>query len=61
MNDMLLKIYVKLQTLTASDEGQDLVEYSLLMCLISLSLISGINGIARAVNTTFSNISSSLA
>jgi pilus assembly protein Flp/PilA len=58
---MLLKIYVKLQTLTASDEGQDLVEYSLLMCLISLSLISGINGIARAVNTTFSNISSSLA
>lgn len=61
MNDMLLKIYVKLQTLTASDEGQDLVEYSLLMCLISLSLISGINGIAKAVNTTFSNISSSLA
>jgi pilus assembly protein Flp/PilA len=61
VNDMLLKIYVKLQTLTASDEGQDLVEYSLLMCLISLSLISGINGIARAVNTTFSNISSSLA
>jgi len=61
VNDMLLKIYVKLQTLTASDEGQDLVEYSLLMRLISLSLISGINGIAKAVNTTFSNISSSLA
>jgi Flp pilus assembly pilin Flp len=54
-------MYVKLQNLTASDEGQDLVEYSLLMCLISLSLISGINGIAKAVNTTFSNISNSLA
>jgi pilus assembly protein Flp/PilA len=61
VSDMLLKLYVKLQTLTASDEGQDLVEYSLLLTLISLSLISGINGIAKAVNTTFSNISSSLA
>lgn len=61
MSDVLLMMYVKLQNLTASDEGQDLVEYSLLMCLISLSLISGINGIAKAVNTTFSNISNSLA
>jgi pilus assembly protein Flp/PilA len=61
VSDMLLKLYVKLQSLTASDEGQDLVEYSLLLTLISLSLISGINGIAKAVNATFSNISNSLA
>jgi pilus assembly protein Flp/PilA len=61
VSDMLLKLYVKLQVLTASDQGQDLVEYSLLLTLICLSLISGINGIAKAVNTTFSNISASLA
>jgi pilus assembly protein Flp/PilA len=58
---MLLTLYVKIQVLTASDEGQDLVEYSLLLTLISLSLVAGINGIAKAVNATFSNISSSLA
>jgi pilus assembly protein Flp/PilA len=61
VSDLLLMMYVKLQTLTASDEGQDLVEYALLLCLISLSLITAINGIAKAVNTTFSNISNSLA
>jgi pilus assembly protein Flp/PilA len=61
MNHMLLKLFVILQTLRHSDEGQDLVEYGLMLTLISLALISGINGIARAVNITFSNISSSLA
>jgi pilus assembly protein Flp/PilA len=61
MNNLFLKLNVRLQTLTATEEGQDLVEYGLLLCLISLSLISGINGIAKAVNTTFSQISSSLA
>jgi pilus assembly protein Flp/PilA len=61
VSDVLLTLYVKLQTLSASDEGQDLVEYSLLLTLISLSLVAGINGIAKAVNATFSNISNSLA
>jgi pilus assembly protein Flp/PilA len=61
MNDLLLRLYVKFQTLRISDEAQDLTEYALLLTLISLSLISGINGIAKAVNTTFSNISNSLA
>ena len=61
MNSTLLKLYVKFQNLTTGEEGQDLVEYALLLTMISLALISGISGLASAVNSTFSNISSSLA
>jgi Flp pilus assembly pilin Flp len=61
MSDLFLRLYVKVQVLTSSEEGQDLVEYALLMFFICLSLITGIQGIARAVNNTFSNISTSLA
>jgi pilus assembly protein Flp/PilA len=61
MNNTFLKLYVKFQNLTTGEQGQDLVEYALLLTMISLALISGISGLAKAVNTTFSNISSSLA
>jgi pilus assembly protein Flp/PilA len=61
MNDMLLKLYVKFQGLRASEEGQDLVEYALLVSLIALVCISGISSIATAVNTAFNAVSSSLA
>jgi pilus assembly protein Flp/PilA len=61
MNSTFLKLYVKFQNLTTSEQGQDLVEYALLLTMISLALISGIGGLAKAVNSTFTNISSSLA
>ena len=61
MNKMLARVYVRLHGLKTSEQGQDLIEYALLLSLICLSLITGINGIATAVNNVFSNISSSLA
>ena len=61
MKDALLKIYVRFQGLKFDEEGQDLVEYALLLTMISLALISSINGIASAVKTVFSNVSTSLA
>ena len=57
----LTKLYVELMGLMHGEEGQDLVEYALLCCLISLSLILSINGIAGAVDSVFTKISSSLA
>jgi pilus assembly protein Flp/PilA len=60
MSDWLLKFYVKFVTLRSRDDGQDLIEYAMLLTMICLALISGIGGIAKAVNTTFSNISGSL-
>jgi len=61
MHNTLLKLYTKFQNLANKEQGQDLVEYALLLTMISLALISGISGLASAVNSTFSNISSSLA
>jgi pilus assembly protein Flp/PilA len=61
MRDTLLNLYVKLQGLKHGEEGQDLVEYALLVALIALVCISGVNNVATAVNTVFTNISTSLA
>ncbi len=43
------------------EQGQDMVEYALLVSLIALLCIAGISHIAVSVNGTFSSISSSLA
>ena len=61
MNNLFLALYVKMQNLLANEEGQDLVEYALLVCLIALAAITGVKQVASAVNTVFSNISSSFS
>ena len=40
MNTMLLKLYVKFQDLASREEGQDLVEYALVVALIAFGGIS---------------------
>jgi pilus assembly protein Flp/PilA len=61
MRNLLLNTFVKFQGLKNSEEGQDLVEYALLVALIALVCITGVGNVATAVNTVFTNISSSLA
>jgi len=61
MNNLFLALYVKMQSLMSREEGQDLVEYALLVCLIALAAVTGVTKVATAVNTVFTNISSSLA
>ncbi len=61
MNTMFIKLIVKLQDLASREEGQDLIEYGLLIALISTAAIAGAGKVASAVNAIFSNISSTLA
>jgi len=61
MNSTLMQLYVKFQGLKNGEEGQDLVEYALLVALIALVCVTGVSNVATAVNTVFQNISSSLA
>jgi len=61
MSNTLMSLYVKFQGLRTGEEGQDLVEYALLIALIALVCIAGISNVASAVNSVFTNISSSLA
>ncbi len=60
MNTMLLKAYMKFEALKNGEEGQDLVEYALLVSLIALAAIVGVNDVATAVTNVFSTISNSL-
>jgi len=61
MSSTFLNLYVKLQGLKTGEEGQDLVEYALLIALIALVCVSGVSNVATSINTVFSTISSSLA
>jgi pilus assembly protein Flp/PilA len=60
MHNMLLSGYVKFQNLSSSEDGQDLVEYALLLSLVALAMIASLNGLATTINKTFNNISTSL-
>lgn len=60
MNTLILKLYVKAQNLLTAEEGQDLVEYALLVSLVALGCISAVGSVASAVTTVFNNISTSI-
>jgi pilus assembly protein Flp/PilA len=52
---------VKSLDLLDREEGQDLVEYALIITLIALSAVTGVRHVATAVNSVFSTISVTLA
>ncbi len=52
MNTLYLKMLVKLNDLTTREEGQDLVEYALLVSLIAMACIVSIGKVATAITTT---------
>jgi pilus assembly protein Flp/PilA len=60
MNNQFLNIYVKIQNLLNREDGQDLVEYALLITLVGLAAVSGMGSVASAINTVFGNISTTL-
>jgi pilus assembly protein Flp/PilA len=60
MNNLLIKLYVKFQDLASREEGQDLVEYALVVALIAFGATAGMGKLASGINTAFSNISSQL-
>ena len=61
MNDTLLKLYVKFQDLASREEGQDLVEYALVVALIAFGATAGMKALATGLNTAFNNISTNLS
>jgi pilus assembly protein Flp/PilA len=61
MNNMLLKLYVKFQDLMSREEGQDLVEYALLVALISLAAVTTMKSLATGIEAVFTSISTTLA
>jgi pilus assembly protein Flp/PilA len=61
MNTMLLKLFVKFQDLMSREEGQDLVEYALVVALVAFGATVGMKTLASGLNTAFTTISSTLS
>jgi pilus assembly protein Flp/PilA len=61
LNHIILKLNAKLNNLFIHEEGQDLVEYALLITMVALAAVGGIRHVATAINTVFSNISATLS
>jgi len=60
MNDLFVRLYVKFQDLVNREEGQDLVEYALVVALIAFGATAGMTSLSGAINTAFGNISTTL-
>jgi len=53
-------LYLALSNLINREEGQDLVEYALVVALIAFGAITGMGYLATGLNTAFSSIASTL-
>jgi len=51
----------RLRALVRDDEGQDLLEYALLVALIALVAVGAVTAAGGSVNTIFTNIANALA
>ena len=60
MNDLMIKMYVTLKSVAAREEGQDLVEYALVVALIAFGAITGMGYLATGLNNAFSTIAVTL-
>ena len=59
MKDTLLKLSVKLQILL-DENGQDLIEYALVVALIAFAATAGMSTLATDINTAFTTVGGTL-
>jgi pilus assembly protein Flp/PilA len=63
MKDTMLNLYIKFQNLKSSlmqEEGQDLVEYALVVALIALAATAGMRTLASDINAAFTSVGTTL-
>jgi len=60
MNTLLSSLCLHLRNLIVREEGQDLVEYALVVALIAFGAIAGMSQLATGINNAFSGIATTL-
>lgn len=60
MNNIPMVIYAFFRNLLVREEGQDLVEYALIVAMISFGTITGMSNLAGGVNNEFSAVATVL-
>ena len=56
MNTMFLRLYVMLENLVSHEEGQDMIEYALVLAIVALGSIASLRTVASSIGTEFSII-----
>ena len=59
MKNLIAKLHIAIMNLK-NDEGQDLVEYALLVALIAFAATAGMNTLASSINSAFNTIAGKL-
>jgi pilus assembly protein Flp/PilA len=59
-SDALLKYSLQVRDLLEREEGQDLVEYALVVAIIAFGATTAMKGLSSEIKTAFSTISSDL-
>jgi pilus assembly protein Flp/PilA len=60
MNPLLLKLQINFHDCVSSEEGQDLVEFALVVALVAFGATACLKVLAIGVNSAFHGISSNL-
>ncbi|MBS1798693.1 MAG: Flp family type IVb pilin [Acidobacteria bacterium] len=60
MKNKLWMLSLKVQDVLKNEEGQDLIEYALVVALVALAATAGMNTLATGINTAFTNIATKL-
>jgi pilus assembly protein Flp/PilA len=60
MKNKLMKLSTKMQVLLMSEEGQDLIEYALVVALIAFAATAGMSTLATKINAAFTGIGTTL-
>ena len=60
MATLSTNLYLYVRNLIEREEGQDLVEYALVVALIAFGAIVSMNFLATGINTAFSDIATTL-
>jgi Flp pilus assembly pilin Flp len=61
MNNLMLKILVTIQGLVQYEEGQDLVEYSLVFTTIALGCVASMGSLASGIDSVFRSVCQTLS
>jgi len=61
MHNIVFRVQESLRALLAHEEGQDLIEYGLLVSLIALAAVATTKQVGSEISNMFSNIGTSLS
>jgi pilus assembly protein Flp/PilA len=59
MKELLLRLYLK-RLMFRQEDGQDLIEYALVVALIAFAATVGMSSVASSINIAFTNIGTKL-